>query len=93
MTLMTIPGALYIQLTEMSPFGMGGGTICKFHLMNFLNRGSWDFDNDRWYSPVGAFDWTATEYFEIMAEYSDLVGIHFYFDDIRVLDPKPRDRS
>jgi hypothetical protein len=59
-------------------------------LNDFSEHGSWD--NDRWYNPVGAFDWTATEHFEIMAEYSDLVGIHFYFDDIRVIDPKPPGR-
>jgi hypothetical protein len=61
-------------------------------LDEFYEQGSWDFDDDRWYNPVGAFDWTATEHFEILAEYSDLVGIHFYFDDIRVVDTKPPGR-
>jgi hypothetical protein len=56
-------------------------------LYDFYEQGSWDFDNDRWYNPVGAFDWTATEHFEILAEYSDLAGIHFYFDAIRVVEP------
>jgi len=51
----------------------------------FSEHGSWD--NDRWYGPVGAFDWTATEHFEIVSEFHDLVGIHFYFDDIRVVEP------
>jgi len=50
----------------------------------FSEHGSWD---DGWYNPVGAFDWTATERFEIVSEYGDLVGIHFYFDDIRVVEP------
>jgi endoglucanase len=59
-------------------------------LNEFFEQGSWD--NDSWYNPVGAFDWTATERFEIVTEYGDLEGIHFYFDDIRVLDPKPRGR-
>ena len=54
-------------------------------LNEFSEMGSWD--NNRWYNPVGAFDWTATELFEIVPEYSDLVGIHFYFDDIRVVEP------
>jgi len=54
-------------------------------LNDFFEHGSWD--NDRWYGPIGAFDWTATEYFEIVAEYHDLTGIHFYFDDIHVVDP------
>jgi len=50
----------------------------------FSGHGSWD---DGWYNPVGAFDWTATEHFEIVSEFHDLVGIHFYFDDIRVVEP------
>ena len=59
-------------------------------LNDFSEHGSWD--NGSWYNPIGAFDWTATEYFEIISEFHDLTGIHFYFDDIRVLDPKPPGR-
>jgi peptidoglycan/xylan/chitin deacetylase (PgdA/CDA1 family) len=50
----------------------------------FSEGGSWD---DGWFGPIGAYDWTATQCFEIVAEYGDLKGIHFYFDDIRVVDP------
>jgi len=50
----------------------------------FSEMGSWD---NGWFNPVGAYDWTATERFEIVSEYGDLVGIHFYFDDIRVVEP------
>ena len=53
-------------------------------LSEFSEHGSWD---NGWFGPVGAFDWTATESFEIVSEYSDLVGIHFYFDEIRVVEP------
>ena len=49
----------------------------------FFENGSWD-DNRHW-EPVGDFDWAATEYFQIIAEDSDLEGIHLYFDDIRVV--------
>jgi len=59
-------------------------------LKAFSEHGSWD--NDRWYNPVGVFDWTATERFEIVSEYSDLTGILFYFDNIRVVDPNPPGR-
>ncbi len=55
----------------------------------FSEHGSWD---DGWYNPVGVFDWTATERFAIVSEYGDLEGIHFYFDNIRVLDPNPPGR-
>ena len=57
-------------------------------LSAFSEHGSWESGN--WFGPIGAFDWTAIELFEIMAEYSDLVGVHFYFDDIRVVDVNPR---
>jgi prepilin-type processing-associated H-X9-DG protein len=59
-------------------------------LNDFSEHGS--MDNDRWYNPVGDFDWSATEYFEIVAEHKDLVGTHFYVDDIRVVNPKLPDR-
>lgn len=51
----------------------------------FVDGGSWD---GVWFGPIGAFDWTATDEFQIVAEHSDLIGIHFYFDDIRVICPK-----
>ena len=53
-------------------------------LREFSEHGSWDND---WFSPIGAFDWTATEKFEIVPEYGDLEGIHFYFDNIRIVEP------
>ncbi|MFB0525602.1 MAG: glycoside hydrolase family 5 protein [Phycisphaerae bacterium] len=55
----------------------------------FSEHGSWD---NGWFNPIGAFDWTATERFEIVSEYGDLKGIHFYFDDIRVINPGPPSR-
>ena len=53
-------------------------------LNTFSERGAWD---DGYFNPIGAFDWTAIDRFEIVPEYGDLTGIHFYFDDIRVADP------
>lgn len=58
-------------------------------LYAFSEHGSWD---NGWFGPIGAFDWTATERFDIVSEYGDLKGIHFYFDDIRVVDANPRRR-
>ncbi|MBN2315268.1 MAG: glycoside hydrolase family 5 protein [Sedimentisphaerales bacterium] len=58
-------------------------------LNEFSEHGSWD---DGWYNPIGAYDWTATERFEIVSEHSDLVGILFYFDNIRIVDPDSSDR-
>jgi endoglucanase len=58
-------------------------------LSTFSEQGASD---NGWYHPIGAFDWTAVECFEIVPEYGDLVGVHFYFDDIRVVDPSPAGR-
>jgi endoglucanase len=54
-------------------------------LSAFSEHGSWESGN--WFNPIGKYDWTATERFEIVAEYSDLAGINFCFDDIRVVEP------
>jgi endoglucanase len=56
-------------------------------LRQFSEPGCWD--GERWYDPVGAFDWTAVDRFEIATDYRDLRGIHLYFDDIRVVYPGP----
>jgi len=58
-------------------------------LSEFSEHGSWD---NGWFGPIGAYDWAATEHFEIVSEYGDLKGIHFYFDDIRVVDLSPAGR-
>ena len=53
-------------------------------LTGFYEQGSWD--NNTWYNPVGAFDWTAVDRFEIVAEHSDLAGIDFWFDNLDISD-------
>jgi len=55
-------------------------------LNEFTEQGAWD--NNQWYEPEGKFDWTKVERFEIVAEHHDLKGIDFYFDNIRVVNPK-----
>ncbi len=53
-------------------------------LDTFTEHGSWD---NGWYNPTGKFDWTAIDHFEFVAEYNDLDEIHFYFDNIRIVEP------
>jgi endoglucanase len=53
-------------------------------LSDFTEQGSWD--NDQWFNPVGDYDWTAVNSFEIVAEHHDLTGMHFWFDNIHVTD-------
>lgn len=59
------------------------GTWNHLHipLSSFTEQGSYD---GGWFPPVGAFDWSAIEKFEIVSEYGDLVGTDLYFDDITV---------
>jgi endoglucanase len=50
----------------------------------FSEHGAWD---GAWFNPIGEFDWSAIDRFEIVSEFSDLKGIHLYFDEICILDP------
>ncbi len=54
----------------------------KIPLKDFREKGSWD--NNAWFNPIGAFDWTATDRLEIVAEHMDLTGIEIYFDEISI---------
>lgn len=51
-------------------------------LKSFFEGGSWD--NSTWYNPAGDFDWKAVDRFEIVAEYSDMTGVGFNIDNLRV---------
>lgn len=53
-------------------------------LRNFVDRGSWD--DGAWFNPRGAFDWSAVNRFEIVAEHHSFAGMQFWFDEIRVTD-------
>lgn len=57
----------------------------KIPLKDFTELGSWD--NNTWLDPIGAFDWSATDRLEIIAEHMDLTGIDIYFDAIRITNP------
>lgn len=53
-------------------------------LKNFTEQGSWD--DNQWFVPLGKFDWTAIDRFEISAEMTNLVGKKFWFDNIYISD-------
>ena len=48
-------------------------------LKNFTEQGSWD---NGWFEPVGAFDWSAIDRFEIVAEHHNLRGNELWFDNL-----------
>ena len=49
---------------------------------SFNERGAWD--NNTWYNPVGKFDWSAVDRFEICAEYTGTSGKLLWFDNIHI---------
>ncbi len=51
-------------------------------LKNFIDAGSWDSDEQKWYNPIGAYDWSAVDRFEIVSEYGSLTNKYFWFDNI-----------
>jgi endoglucanase len=61
----------------------GRWNLIQIPLNEFAEHGAWD---NGWYTPIGAYDWSDTERFEIVAEHGDLTGIHFYFDNIRLVN-------
>jgi len=50
-------------------------------LNEFTEHGSWDGE---WFNPVGDYDWSAVDRFEIVAEHHDMTGMHFWFDNIHI---------
>ena len=49
-------------------------------LVDFYELGAWE--NNTWYDPVGDFDWSAIDRFEIVAEFQPLTGVKLWFDNI-----------
>ncbi len=50
-------------------------------LQNFTERGAWD---DGWYNPIGAFDWTAIDRMEFVAEHHPLGDARIWLDQIHI---------
>jgi len=49
----------------------------------FTEHGSWD---NGWFNPIGEYDWSAADRFEIVAEHHELTGISLWFDNIHITD-------
>lgn len=55
-------------------------------LRDFMELGAWD---DGWFNPIGAFDWSAVDRIEIVAEQAALAGTELWFDNIQLTDIDP----
>lgn len=53
-------------------------------LSTFTEHGAWE--DNTWYNPQGAFDWSAIDRFEIVAEGMALDGANFWFDHIQITE-------
>jgi endoglucanase len=55
----------------------------RIPLKDFTEQGS--MDNNKWFNPVGDFDWSKVDSFEIVAEHYNMKGIEIWFDDIKIV--------
>ncbi|MEZ5045123.1 MAG: cellulase family glycosylhydrolase [Saprospiraceae bacterium] len=55
-------------------------------LTDFKEHGAWD---NGWFNPIGAFDWTAIDRLEIVAEHSPMTGRNLWFDNIQITNVDP----
>lgn len=53
-------------------------------LIDFTEQGSWD--DETWYNPVGAFDWSAIDRMEIVADQQSLEGAQLWFDHLQLTE-------
>lgn len=55
-------------------------------LNSFTEHGAWD---EGWFNPIGAFDWSAVDRLEIVAEQASLENTQIWFDNIQLTDIDP----
>ena len=79
------PWRMFYRVTsELVPFN-GEWQLLEIPLTDFVEMGSWD--NEEWFTPVGLFDWTAIDNFNIVSESGPLGEAAFWFDDIELVGP------
>lgn len=61
--------------------------LIQIPLFKFSEQGAWD--ENKWFQPIGKFDWKSIDRFEIVAESSDLQTGILYFDDVRLKPATP----
>ncbi len=55
-------------------------------LSSYTEHGAWD---NGWYEPLGLFDWTDVDRFEIVAEHTAFSDIELWFDEIKITSSSP----
>ena len=61
----------------------GEWNLLEIPLSSFVEMGS--YDNNQWFDPVGEFDWSAVDNFNIVAEEAALGEANFWFDEIEIV--------
>ncbi|MCF8261808.1 MAG: cellulase family glycosylhydrolase [Melioribacteraceae bacterium] len=78
------PWRMKVTIDENMVIWDGSWQTLRIPLTTFTEGGSWD---DAWFEPIGEFDWTAVDRFEIVAEHHSFAGKQFWFDDIKIVNP------
>jgi endoglucanase len=79
------PWRMRMTIDETRATWNGEWNHLQIPLKDFTEHGSWD---NGWFNPQGDFDWTVVDRFEIVSEHHNLKGIQFWFDNIRIVDPR-----
>ncbi len=56
-------------------------------LKNFIEHGAWENDIQTCFNPIGKFDWSTIDLFEIVAEHQSLANTKLWFDKIELVHP------
>jgi endoglucanase len=77
------PWRMRYTITEDLMVSDGRWHHVRIPLGSFTEHGAWD---GVWYNPIGEYDWTALDRFEIVAEQQGLEGRTLWFDNIHISD-------
>lgn len=76
------PWRMNYRLDASNAFWDGQWEEIVIPLSSFWEMGSWD--EETWFDPIGAFDWTAVDILQIVAEEGALTESELWFDNIRI---------
>tara|TARA_R110000868_G_scaffold235273_6_gene489068 strand:- start:5791 stop:7761 length:1971 start_codon:yes stop_codon:yes gene_type:complete len=76
------PWRMNYRLDESNAFWDGQWEEIVIPLSSFWDMGSWD--EETWFDPIGAFDWTAVDILQIVSEEGALTDSELWFDNIRI---------
>lgn len=76
------PWRMNIRISPTDLFWDGQWQEVVIPLSDFWDMGSWD--DEMWHDPIGAFDWTAVDILQFVAEEGALTDTEIWLDNIRI---------